>query len=98
MTAQIAILIGLAIYALLMIGVSFFWMLRVKKTTDYLVAGRGIPGWVLTGSIIATCVGTGVVIGASGLAYQHGWAGCAYPIGLGLGSLLAGLLLQNEAL
>ena len=25
----------------------------------------------------------GVIIGGSGLAYQHGWAGCAYPIGLG---------------
>jgi SSS family solute:Na+ symporter len=32
-----------------------------------------------------------VIIGGSGLAYQHGWAGCAYPIGLGLGTLISGL-------
>jgi SSS family solute:Na+ symporter len=75
-----------------MLGISFFWMRRVKKSSDYLLAGRGLPYWILTGTITATGVGTGVVIGASGLAYQDGWAGCAYPIGLGFGSLLAGLL------
>lgn len=88
---QTAVLIGLAVYSCLMFGVSYFWMRRVKKPDDYLLAGRGLPYWVLTGTITATGVGTGVVIGASGLAYQHGWAGCAYPIGLGLGSVLAGL-------
>ncbi len=85
-----AIAIGLALYGCLMLGISLFWMTRVKKATDYLVAGRGLPYWVLTGTIVATCVGTGVVIGASGVAYQHGWAGCAYPIGLGLGTTLTG--------
>ena len=91
MTTQTAVLIGLVIYACLMFGVSYFWMRRVKKATDYLLAGRGLSTLILTGTVTATGVGTGVVIGASGLAYQHGWAGCAYPIGLGLGSVLAGL-------
>jgi solute:Na+ symporter, SSS family len=86
-----AILVGLALYACVMLAVSMFWMVRVKKATDYLVAGRGLPWWILTGTIASTSIGTGVVIGASGLAYQHGWAGCAYPIGLGLGTVLVGL-------
>jgi solute:Na+ symporter, SSS family len=92
MEAHLAIVIGLAIYACLMLAVAVFWMMRVRKATDYLVAGRGLPWWILTGTVTATGIGTGVVIGASGLAYQHGWAGCAYPIGLGLGTLLTGLL------
>ncbi len=46
MTTQGAILIGLVIYACLMAAVSVFWMLRVKKAADYLVAGRGLPYWV----------------------------------------------------
>ncbi|HEY5913544.1 MAG TPA: sodium:solute symporter family protein [Verrucomicrobiae bacterium] len=91
MDTRTAIVIGLVVYACLMVAVSVFWMLRVKKATDYLVAGRGLPYWVLSGTIVGTCIGTGVVIGACGLAYRHGWAGCAYPIGLGLGTLLAGL-------
>ncbi|HWX23210.1 MAG TPA: sodium:solute symporter family protein [Candidatus Binatia bacterium] len=91
MGTRAAIAIGLVLYVVLTTGVSFFWMSRVRKPTDYLVAGRGLPYWVLTGTIIGTCIGTGVIIGGTGLAYQHGWGGCAYPIGLGLGTLLAGL-------
>lgn len=92
MTTQSAILIGLVIYAVLMFGVSMFWMKRVKKAADYLVGGRKLPNWILAGTITATGIGTGVVIGGSGLAYQHGWAGCAYPIGLGLGTILTGVI------
>ncbi len=86
-----AIVLGLILYVVVTTGVSFFWMTRVRKPADYLVAGRGLPYWVLTGTIVGTCIGTGVIIGGSGLAYRHGWGGCAYPIGLGLGTLLAGL-------
>jgi SSS family solute:Na+ symporter len=91
MGTHTAIAIGLIVYVVLTTAVSFFWMSRVRKPADYLVAGRGLPYWVLTGTIIGTCIGTGVIIGGSGLAYKHGWAGCAYPIGLGLGTLLTGL-------
>lgn len=91
MDTRIAIVIGLVLYVVVTTGVSFFMMARVRKPTDYLVAGRGLPFWVLAGTITGTCIGTGVIIGGSGLAYQHGWAGCAYPIGLGLGTLITGL-------
>ncbi len=86
------IAIGLVCYAGLMLTMSMFWMRRVKRTTDYLVGGRGLPYWALAGTITAGCIGTGVIIGASGLAYQHGWAGSAYPLGLGLGTVVTGLI------
>lgn len=76
----------------MMLGMSAFWMTRVKKAADYLVAGRGLPFWVVTGTVTAGSIGTGCVIGAPGLAYMHGWAGSAYPIGLGLGTVIVGLL------
>ena len=91
MSIQAAIALGLILYVVATTGVSFFWMSRVRKPTDYLVAGRGLPYWALTGTIIGTCIGTGVIIGGSGLAYKYGWAGSAYPIGLGLGTLITGL-------
>jgi len=92
MDTRVAIAIGLVLYVVLTTLVSFWWMKRVRKPADYLVAGRGLPYWALTGTIIGTCIGTGVIIGGSGLAYKHGWAGCAYPIGLGLGTFIAGVL------
>lgn len=91
MSTQAAIAIGLLVYVVLTTGVSFFMMGRVRKPADYLVAGRGLPFWVLTGTITGTCIGTGSIIGGAALAYRHGWAGCAYPIGLGLGTLITGL-------
>lgn len=91
MGTHAAIIVGLILYVVVTTMVSFFMMARVRKPTDYLVAGRGLRSWVLVGTIIGTCIGTGVIIGGSGLAYKHGWAGCAYPIGLGLGTLLTGL-------
>jgi len=92
MDTRTAIDIGLLLYGGLMLAVSSYWMFKVKKPADYLVGGRSLPFWVLTGNITAGCIGTGVIIGGSGLAYSHGWAGSAYPIGLGVGTALAGLL------
>ena len=91
MAVHTDIAIGLILYGCLMLAVSLFWMRRGMNPADYLVGGRDLPFWVLTGNITAGCIGTGVIIGASGLAYQHGWAGSAYPIGLGFGTALAGL-------
>jgi solute:Na+ symporter, SSS family len=95
METRIAIAIGLVIYVVMTTLVSFFMMSRVRKPADYLVAGRGLPIWVLIGTIVGTCIGTGVIVGGSGLAYKHGWGGCAYPIGLGLGTLLTGLFFSE---
>ncbi len=92
MQTQTAVAIGLVVYAGLMLAVSLYWMFRLRKPADYLVGGRSLPFWVLTGNITAGCIGTGVIIGGSGLAYQHGWAGSAWPIGLGVGTAVAGLM------
>lgn len=92
MQTQTAIAIGLVVYAAAMLSVSLYWMFRLRKPADYLVGGRSLPFWVLTGNITAGCIGTGVIIGGSGLAYAHGWTGTVWPIGLGIGTALAGLM------
>lgn len=92
MRTEIAIVIGLAAYVILMLTFSFFLTKRISKTTDYLMGGRNFPFWILIGSVTAANIGTGVIVGASGLAYKHGWAGAAYPIGLGLGTVLVGIV------
>jgi SSS family solute:Na+ symporter len=92
MGTEAAIALGLVSYAVLMLGFSFFLTRRIAKTTDYLMGSRNFPFWILIGSVTAANIGTGVIVGASGLAYQHGWAGSAYPIGLGLGTALVGIL------
>lgn len=91
MSTPSTILFGLALYAILMMAFSSFWMRRIRTPADYLVGGRHFPFWVLAGTITAGCIGTGVIVGASSLAYLHGWAGSAYPMALGLGTAFTGL-------
>ncbi len=84
------IILAVAAYGTLMLGISLYWMFRVKEPVDFFMAQRGIGPVTMTGTVLATGVGTGVTLGASGLAYTSGWGGALYPIGLGLGILLVG--------
>ena len=95
MNLNTAIYVGIACYGVLMLSVSLFFTLRLKRSTDYLVAGRTLPFWALVGTTVGTGIGTGVAIGAIGLAYQYGWAGGVYPIGLGLGTIVAGVFFSQ---
>ena len=54
MSTNSAILVGLIISGCLMLGVSLSFILRVKNASDCLVAGRGLPSWVLSGTIVGT--------------------------------------------
>ena len=89
------IAVGFAIYAVCMLSIALYFMTRVRNATDYVLAGRGLPFWALLGTFTATGVGTGVIFGASGLAYRHGWIGCAYPLGLGVGIIVVGLFFSK---
>ena len=66
MELRVLIAIGLTVYGCAMLGLSLWLMRRVRKASDFLLAGRGLPFWVLVGTFTATGVGTGVIVGASG--------------------------------
>ncbi|MFV1967319.1 MAG: hypothetical protein ACC628_17965 [Pirellulaceae bacterium] len=82
-------------YGLLMLCVSLYWMRKVKKPVDFLMANRGLGFFALTGTVLATGIGTGVTLGASGLSYESGWGGCVYPMGIGAGTILVGILFAD---
>jgi solute:Na+ symporter, SSS family len=92
MGTHTAIALGLILYGCVMLSFSSFWVRKIATPADYLVGGRSFAFWVLIGTVTAGSIGTGVIVGASGLAYRHGWAGSAYPIGLGVGTALVGLI------
>lgn len=45
---------------------------RVKNSDDFMVAGRSLPRAVLTGSLLATWVGSGTIVGGASFIYQFG--------------------------
>lgn len=64
----------LVMYLLLMVGIGvWFSRSRVMATgEDFLFAGRSLPRPVMVGTLLATWVGSGTIIGGASFAYTYG--------------------------
>ncbi|RTQ93994.1 sodium:solute symporter family protein [Lysinibacillus telephonicus] len=62
---------------------------KIKNTEDYMLAGRSLPNVVLVGTLLATFVGSGTVIGGASFIYQQGpLAGILYFAGVPIGIII----------
>ena len=61
-------------YILVMIGTGIYSSLKVRSSRDYLVAGNKGNVWQITGSLLATILGSSAILGSSDLAFSQGWA------------------------
>ena len=87
------VLAGVAVYMVVMLVVGLVAARRNHSTEDFFVAGRTMPLWLCSTSVMATWIGGGIVMGAAGAAYEGGMlAVIADPWGASLGLLLVGLL------
>jgi SSS family transporter len=76
----------------LTLAVGVYAGIRVKGSSDFLVAGRRLGLVLSTGTLAATWFGGGIVVGASSQAYKHGFLGViADPFGAALCLIMAGL-------
>lgn len=92
MSTQAIIFIGVAIYMVMMLGVGFYASRRNKSATEFIVAGRRMPFFLLTATIVATWFGGGSMMGSSGAAYDDGLLGVIYdPFGSTLTFFLIGM-------
>ena len=57
MSTEMIILIGVVVYLVLMLGIGLAVARRTGSQEDFLVAGRRLPVWILTATIIATWFG-----------------------------------------
>ncbi|MBE9403308.1 sodium:solute symporter family protein [Brachybacterium sp. Marseille-Q2903] len=67
-------IVVLVIYVVLMLAVGA-WFGRSKQTAsgeDFMLAGRSLPAPVLAGTMLATFVGSGSIIGGANFAYSYG--------------------------
>ena len=91
MSTESIIFIGVAVYIVLMVIVGVYASGRTKSMTEFIVAGRGLPVWLCSATIVATWFGGGTLMGASGAAYDHGMLGViADPLGASLALFLFG--------
>ena len=80
------LVIGIYLIGLLIIGLSKSD--SIKNQEDFSVAGRSLSTWILVGTMAATWMGTGSVLGNAGKTFEIGAAGFLLPIGGMLGVLV----------
>lgn len=91
MTTESIIFAGVGIYLLLMIGVGVYASKKTHSVTEFAVAGRGLPIWLCSMTIMATYFGGGTMMGSSGAAYDGGLLGViADPFGGAAALILVG--------
>ncbi|MGE0887566.1 MAG: sodium:solute symporter family protein [Blastocatellales bacterium] len=78
-------------YSLLMIAVGLVWSRRVKATSDFFVAGRGLNAGLLFSTLLAANIGAGSTVGATGLGYRDGLSAWWWVGSAGIGSLILAL-------
>jgi len=92
MTTETIIFIGVAIYIVIMVVVGIYTSKKIHTATEFIVAGRNLPLWLLTATVVATWFGGGIMIGVAGSAYDDGMLGAiADPFGATVCLLLIGL-------
>lgn len=92
MSIEFTILSGVAVYVAIMIALGVYASTKTHTLAEFAVAGRTLPLWLCTATIIATWFGGGVMIGVAGSAYDDGMLGViADPFGGALALFLVGL-------
>ncbi len=79
---------GIMIYLLALVAVGFYKIRSVKNSTDFMVAGRTLPWYILVGTLLATWMGSGSLFSGAGLGYRNGLAGLWSSGGAWLGIAL----------
>lgn len=101
MSTELTYGIWIALFSIVMLGIGVYASRKIKNTTDFMVAGRGLPFWLATPVLFATWLGGGMILGGSGAAFDYGfwsadidgavWGAIPDPYGAGLCLILAGL-------
>jgi solute:Na+ symporter, SSS family len=80
------------LYLLVSIGIGLYAATRVKNTTDYAVAGRSLPLYIVTATVFATWFGSETVLGISAKFAEKGLGGIVEdPFGSSLCLIFVGM-------
>ncbi len=75
-------------YVLLLIGVAVYKSRTVKSADDFIVAGRGVPVYLLVATLVCTWIGSGSLFGSAGLTFRTGISALWFSTGAWIGILI----------
>ena len=94
MTDQNIIFTGVGLYLAAMLAIGVYAARRATSPEDFMIAGRSLPLWLCSATIMATWIGGGSMLGVSGMTYNGGLlAVIADPFGAAVGLALVGLFI-----
>jgi len=87
------IVLFIVIFFVMRMAVGIWASKKVSNVADYIVAGRKLPIYMVSASVMATWFAAETLLGASSTAYQFGFQGVIFdPFGAVICLLLTGLL------
>jgi len=91
---QVYLWVGIAIYMVVLLWIGFLSSKKISGMKDFLVAGRRLPLWMATATLLATWFGAGSSMGVAETVYNGGIRGViADPFGASISLLLAGIFI-----
>lgn len=81
-------ILTITVYLFVLVGIGVYKSNKIKTQSDFSVAGRSLTPWVLVGTMLATWIGTGSILGNAGKTYSTGLAGLMLPLGGVLGIMV----------
>lgn len=91
MNTTVFFMVGFVTYVVIMVCIGHLTTRGKAEGENFLSGGKSVSLFLMVGTLVATCVGTGSSMGATANGYLHGWAGSLVGLGNGLGML--GMLL-----
>ena len=77
-----------SIYVLMLLGISVYKSRTVKTDEDFMVAGRGVPVYMLVATLVCTWIGSGSLFGTAGLTFRTGLSELWFSSGAWVGILV----------
>ncbi len=85
MSTEATIYTGVGVYLVVMLVIGIWASRRTGSTENFIVAGRRMPLWIASATLVATWFGGGTIMGAGGASYEDGMIGViADPFGASL--------------
>lgn len=85
---------GMAVYMLAMLAIGWISSRKINHMSDFLVAGRRLPLWMATATLLATWFGAGSSMGVAATVYSDGIRGVlADPFGATFSLIFAGIFI-----
>lgn len=93
MNIQLVIII---VYLVIMGVIGVFSRKRASDDDGFFVAGRSVPTWLLSGSLVATIVGGSATLGIAGLGFSRGLTAVWWLLVGTIGLIILGVFLAGK--